>query len=69
MSVGISDRKYKAKDKLSSIDLHYLVQELQVLVGSRLDKVSGSEHRGLFEFYVTSKGKQFLHAKTIYSDK
>ncbi len=52
------------KDSLTSLDVHYLVKELQVLAGSRLDKVyqAGKERKGDMTFQLRKKdaGKLLL---------
>jgi len=46
---------------LSSLDIHYLVNELQFLVGSRVDKLYEKDKQELtIQFYVPSKAKQIL---------
>jgi len=46
---------------LSSLDIHFLVNELQFLVGSRIDKLYEKNKEELvINFYVTSKGKNLL---------
>lgn len=46
---------------LTSLDLHFLLKELQLLKGARFDKVYLQENHFAFGVYLPSKGKQFLH--------
>ena len=47
--------------KFSSIDLHYLIEEMKFLVGGRVDKVyHPRKEELLIQFHVPSKGKQML---------
>ena len=49
------------KSQISSVDLHYLIEEMQFLVGGRIDKIyHPKKEELLFQFHVTSKGKQIL---------
>ncbi|MBD3164452.1 hypothetical protein GF323_04580 [Candidatus Woesearchaeota archaeon] len=49
------------KSNISSIDLHYLLKEMQFLEGARVDKVyHPRKEELLFQFHVASKGKQLL---------
>ncbi len=48
------------KDKLSSLDVKYLLQDLQFLLGARLDTIAKHDTLWCLEFYVPSKGKQFM---------
>jgi len=49
------------KKQLSSVDLHYLVEELQALKGSRIDKIYNPEKNlVVFSFYKTNEGKNLL---------
>src|SRR3989338_3493807 len=49
------------KKQLSSIDLHYLVKELQALKDSRIDKIYQPEKELLvFSLYKTNAGKKLL---------
>ncbi len=49
------------KAQISSVDLHYLVEEMQSLVGGRIDKIyHPKKEEVLFQFYVSSKGKFLL---------
>lgn len=49
------------KKQLSSIDLHYLIRELQVLKDSRIDKIYQPEKELLvFSLYKTNSGKKLL---------
>ena len=55
---------------ISSIDIHFLVQEFQKLVGGKLNQVYGANAKDIsLEFYVSQDGKQFLtvrECKYIY---
>ncbi len=49
------------KKQLSSIDLHYLVEELQALKGSRIDKIYNPEKNlVVFSFFKSNEGKRLL---------
>ena len=49
------------KSELSSLDLKYIVKELQILVGSRVDKIHQiNKKKFIFKFYVTNQGKKVL---------
>ena len=49
------------KKQLSSIDLHYLIKELQVLKDSRIDKIYQPEKELIvFSLYKTNAGKKLL---------
>lgn len=49
------------KSQISSIDLHYLINELQFLVGGKIDKIYHPlKEELLIQFHVTGKGKQLL---------
>ncbi|MBW2999833.1 NFACT family protein [Candidatus Woesearchaeota archaeon] len=49
------------KKELTSIELSYVVKELQFLVGGKIDKIYQPEKKELvLRFHVTSKGKQIL---------
>ncbi len=49
------------KKQLSSVDLHYLVNELEVLKDSKIDKIYQPEKEIIiFGFYKTNSGKKFL---------
>ena len=49
------------KSELSSLDLKYIVKELQILVGSRVDKIHQiNKRKFFFRFYVTNQGKKVL---------
>jgi len=46
---------------ISAIDLHYITQELQVLIGGRVDKIYVPRKKEIIlELFVRSKGKFFL---------
>jgi len=46
---------------ISSLDLHYIIQELKILEGARIDKiVQPSKEDVFFQFYITGKGKKLL---------
>ena len=47
--------------EISSLDLHYVIKELKVLEGAKVDKiVQPSKSEVVFQFYVTGKEKQIL---------
>lgn len=47
--------------ELSSMDLHYLIQELKFLECSKVDKITQpNKEEVVIQFYVTNKGKQAL---------
>src|SRR3989344_5455393 len=49
------------KKQLSSVDLHYLVEELQALKDTRIDKIYQPEKEVLvFSLYKTNEGKKLL---------
>ena len=49
------------KQELSSLDMKYIVKELQLLVGSRVDKIHQiNKKKFIFKFYVTNQGKKVL---------
>ena len=49
------------KKQLSSIDLHFLIKELQVLKDSRIDRIYQPEKNTIiFSFYKTNVGKKLL---------
>ncbi|MBW2985488.1 NFACT family protein [Candidatus Woesearchaeota archaeon] len=49
------------KPELSSLDLKYIVKELQLLVGGRVDKIHQiNKKKFFFRFYVTNQGKKVL---------
>ena len=49
------------KKQLSSVDLHYLVEELQALKDARIDKIYQPEKEVIvFSLYKTSEGKKLL---------
>src|SRR3989344_1637154 len=58
------------KKQLSSIDLHYLIKELQVLKDSRIDKIHQPEKEVIiFSLYKSNVGKKLLRidvGKSIY---
>jgi predicted ribosome quality control (RQC) complex YloA/Tae2 family protein len=46
---------------LSSLEIHYLVEEMQSLVGNRIDTIYQlNDHDFIFQIYVTSQGKKQL---------
>lgn len=49
------------KKQLSSLDLHFVLKELKILEGSRIDSVHQRENTILFQFYKTNMGKKMLH--------
>ena len=49
------------KSQISSIDLHYLVSEMKIIEGGRLDKIYHPKKEELImQFHVKEKGKQIL---------
>jgi predicted ribosome quality control (RQC) complex YloA/Tae2 family protein len=48
------------KTETSSLDLHYLIKEFDVLIGGKINKIYKNEDEFLFEFHVPTKGKIFL---------
>jgi predicted ribosome quality control (RQC) complex YloA/Tae2 family protein len=47
--------------ELSSLDLHYLVEELQALKGARVDKIYSPQRKELlFQLFMTGPGKRML---------
>jgi predicted ribosome quality control (RQC) complex YloA/Tae2 family protein len=58
------------KTNLTSLELHYLVNELQFLIGSRVDNIYAPEKEELIlQLYLSNKGKQLLKiisGKLIY---
>ena len=51
----------KMKKQISSLELSYIVKELQVLVNSRIDKIYHSSDKEFYlQFYIPSKGKKIL---------
>lgn len=54
------------KQEITSLELHYLVKELQQLVGARIDKIfeqSDDKREFLFVFHKTGAGKSMLRIK------
>src|SRR4030042_586488 len=49
------------KKELTGLELHYLIQELNLLLGSKVDKVYHPNKRELIiNFYLSGKGKEIL---------
>ncbi|MDP7180727.1 MAG: NFACT family protein [Candidatus Woesearchaeota archaeon] len=49
------------KTQLSSLDIHYLIKELKLLINARVDNIySPTKKELLIQFYVSSKGKKIL---------
>ncbi len=49
------------KKQLASLEIHYIVQELQALINSRVDKIYHSKNEELIiQFYVQNIGKKIL---------
>jgi len=48
------------KTELSSLDLHYLLKEFNVLIGGKINKIYQNENEFLFEFHVPNVGKKFI---------
>ncbi len=61
------------KTNLTSLELHYLVNELQFLIGSRVDNIYTPEKEELIlQLYLSNKGKQLLRiisGKLLYLAK
>lgn len=61
------------KQELASIELQYLVQEFQILLGGKIDKIYQPEKdEFLFQFYLQGQGKRVLRmlsGKFIYLTK
>jgi len=54
------------KSEITSLELHYLVKELQALVGARIDKIyeqTEDKREFLFVFHKTGSGKSMLRIK------
>ena len=49
------------KKQISSLDLHFLVKELKMLEGSRVDSIHQRENNILFQFYKQNIGKKMLN--------
>ena len=57
------------KTQLSSIDIHYLIKELEFLIGGKIDKIyNPSKKELILQFHFPNKGKQQLRIdeKSIY---
>ncbi len=56
--------------QLSTIDVHYIVQELQSLINTRVDKIYNLSHEEIyFQFYKTSEGKKlvrYMQGKALF---
>ncbi len=51
------------KKQINALQLHYLLKELKLLIGGKIDKIYQPEKKELvFVFHVPSKGKYFLRA-------
>lgn len=49
------------KSQISSVDLHYLVKEMQFLAGGKIDKIyHPKKEELLLQFHITGKGKAIL---------
>ncbi|MAE43338.1 hypothetical protein CMO93_06185 [Candidatus Woesearchaeota archaeon] len=49
------------KNQLSSLEINYLVKELKVLAGSRIDKIFQTDKKEFYiQFHVPNKGKKIL---------
>lgn len=61
------------KKQVSSVEMSYIVEELQELIGSRIDKIYHSKNSGLhLQFYVRNTGKKILkiiEGKYLYLTK
>lgn len=51
------------KNELSGVDVHFLVRELQFLVGARFQKVYARDKEVFVQLHVTGKGKQLLRVR------
>lgn len=49
---------------LTSVDLHFMAKELQLLIGGRIDKIYQLKEDIYIEIYVTAKGKNLLKITT-----
>lgn len=48
-------------ETVTAMDLHYLIKEFEVLINSKVDKIYQPKKKEfLFQFYISSKGKQIL---------
>ena len=54
------------KKQLSSLDFHYLISELQQLIGSKVDKIYHDDKELIIRFYAFNRGKKTLK---IVADK
>ena len=58
------------KTQLASLEIHYLVKELKILIDGKIDKIyQPSKEELLLQFHVPSKGKKILKiltGKTLY---
>jgi len=53
------------KKSLTSLELHYVIGELQFLIGAKVDKIYHPDKDKLFiQFYVPSKGKSLLNIQS-----
>ena len=49
------------KKQLSSLEIHYIVKELQILINSRIDNIYHSKNKDLIlQFYVKGIGNKIL---------
>lgn len=49
------------KSQISSVDLHYLIEEMQKLVGSRVDKIYNPEKEEIvIQWHVAGKGREII---------
>jgi predicted ribosome quality control (RQC) complex YloA/Tae2 family protein len=46
--------------ELSSLDLYFLVKELQIIKNAKIDKVFDDENKILFQIHIPGKGKKYL---------
>lgn len=48
-------------EDLTALDLHYLVQEFQILIGAKVDKIYQPKKKEfLFQFHISNNGKKIL---------
>lgn len=52
---------YYMKNETSSLELHYIMEELQFLVGGKVDKIYQEDKNMLLQLHVPSKGKQMIN--------
>ena len=45
---------------LTSLDLYFLIKELQIMLNAKIDKVFDDENTVLFQLHLPGKGKKYL---------